>query len=189
MADLETVWDKEGNPHRMSVPNARDMVNLVGWTRVPPASLLAAEKKTAELKAEEDLLKEIEEVKAAKAAKEEAEKIAAEAAFKELEKLKKEAEASALAEEKRKEAEAAALMADEEAQRLRLLQEVEEEEKAKENDEEYQSWKEKAILALEEEDKVSVSRFGEICRGLGLKVDGRLSKVKIVELIKDEVYK
>lgn len=85
----ETIWDKDGVPHRMSPANARDLVNHAGWSRVPPvvadavkasneafeaAALAAAKEEEAARLAEAQRLAEERAIKIAEAAAEAAQK-------------------------------------------------------------------------------------------------------------------
>lgn len=72
----ETVWDKEGKPHKMTHANARDLVNFAGWTRVPPMVIEAVEATNEALKAAEEAAESIATAKAL----EEAQKLAEEKA-------------------------------------------------------------------------------------------------------------
>lgn len=139
----ETVWDKEGNPHRMSGANARDLVNFAGWSRVAPvvaeATKAVDESFTAAMKAAE---KENE--------------------------ARQLAEAQAVAEERaRKVAEAAANAA----------------QKASEAASEAAAKADVAETANDPE-KMEIDKLRDLATNLGVKVDARWSKTRLLSEIK-----
>lgn len=142
MSQTVIVWDKEGNAHKMSPANARDMIRNVGWTQYPP--IVAAAQKAA-VEAQEAA--EAAAAREAEAAKAEAVKAAAAA---EAEKAAAAAEAAA----------EAALKASEEA-------------KVK---------AEESVDAANPE-KMSVDELKQLAINLGIKIDDRWGKTRLLKEI------
>lgn len=139
---LETVWDKDGNPHKMTPPNARDLVNFAGWTRVPTMVLEAVEATNEAFKAAEEAADQAATAKALEAAQKAAEEKAAQIA-------------------------AAAEVAAAAAQKAA--------EEAKE--------KEEAAEVSSEPNKMNVEQLTELAKGLGVDVDRRWSKTRLLQEI------